>query len=214
MREKAAIFDVGNVLVSINNEPAVTSFLPFVEPTLDRSTLAATLYPLPSSPTWTGPAHEQFHRGEITAEEFYTIVDTHVHFLPSMNFELFSRMWPNRFTLNHEVIALLSSLSTQQRFILSDTNVLDANWLITHYPEVFRQFDALFFSHERNIDKYSHQAWQNILAVSGLPPQAHVFIDDKPDHVERGRELSIQGIVYTNTDNLKTELGKIGFLKE
>lgn len=212
-QESAIIFDLGNVLVSIDNTKALDAFLPFVKKTKDKKQIEQILYPSPALVGWSGTVIGDLHTGKISVRTFYNLVKQKLQFSRGMTFKRFSSIWPDRLMLKDDVAALLPRLKVSHRYILSDTNQLDADWLTKRYSSFFVQFQGLFFSHDQHVDKYSHRAWQNIMNVSKLPPKHHVFIDDRPDHVGRAKELGMYGIIYTDTATLIKNLTSEGLLE-
>jgi HAD superfamily hydrolase (TIGR01509 family) len=212
--KKAIIFDLGNVLISIDNPKGVHEFLPYIEAKKGASEIERILYPssTETKDSWSNSLLRDFHTGKLSSHKFYDHVKKELNFSSEMTFDLFQMLWPDRFSLRVDMMQLLPKLKVSYRFILSDTNPLDADWLLEHFPNLFTQFDHTFFSHNVGIDKYSHQAWHNVMAVSKLPPDHHVFVDDRPDHVSRAKELGIHGIVYTDTKILIHEFTSEGIL--
>lgn len=126
-----------------------------------------------------------------------------------MTLDVFQNLWPARFKRKEKSIAILQRLAPFKKYLLSDTNEMDINAQQKENPDIFAHFDELFFSHQTHVDKYNHQAWRNVLAKSVLPPEQHVFIDDKADHVQRAKELGIKGIVFESPEQLEEELRQL-----
>lgn len=215
--EKAVIFDLGNVLVKVDNKTAVRSFTDAVLSDNTDAVLEEILYQ--SSGGWKDKnsqsplsvLHRSFHLGYLTAGEFFRSLQKHLAFNRDLSQEEFIRRWPRRHTLIDGSYRILKGLKGCKKYLLSDTNELDSLYIIERYPEIFTELDETFFSHQKNVLKYDSAAWKNIMAVSKLPPENHVFIDDIRENVVLAQNLGIKGIVFTGTEALASELAGLGY---
>ena len=216
--KKAVIFDLGNVLVDVNNALTLPLLKSYLIKAYPDEVLEKILYGhAPGAKRWEKMGEEtklieEYHLGHLTSEEFYRKIRGQLEFSENLTFEKFKKIWPARFTRNEEVINMLPHLSRHKRYMLSDTNEMDASWLMANFPDIFLQFDKVFFSFETGSDKYGDTTWQNIIKYSNLSPGAQVFIDDHEGHVDRARSLGFKGIVFTTAKKLREELEKSGYL--
>jgi HAD superfamily hydrolase (TIGR01509 family) len=217
VKPKAIIFDLGNVLVTVDNSLSTPRFAPHLQEEIDLKELENILYGFTKHTGWGKKGdetklYEDYHAGNITTTEFTNEINKLLKFHPSMTPELFQQLWPDRFTRKEKSIELLKRLKAYKRYMLSDTNEMDIELEKKLHPDIFAEFDDLFFSHQTRKDKYSYDAWKNVIRKSGLRPEEHLFIDDKADHVQRAKDLGIQGIVFESPEQLETELQKLGML--
>lgn len=214
MDNKVVIFDLGNVLVKVENSRVLPILKQYItDPKLHPET-ERIFYYTPMEVTEEGSferLHSDLHKGVITLQNFYDYLKAKLPLRDDFTYDVFMRIWPARFRLMENVLKIVKSLNHYHRFLLSDTNEADAQWIGKHYGDIYRQFDRIFFSFETKTDKFSLDTWKNIIQVTGLPPAQHVYIDDNRGHVERARTLGIRGIVFRNSEQLQTELANIGF---
>lgn len=217
-KQKAVIFDLGNVLVSVRNELTLKLFASHLAQTVDNETLEKELYGFAPRNEWgrtmmdIGTIHHHFHKGEISAAQLFEDTKRRLPFKNTLTGKLFRAYWPARHELRSNELGIVRLMKKHLRYMLSDTNELDVNWINDRYPELFAEFDKCFFSHEQRVDKYDLQAWKNILEVSQLPSQSHIFIDDREDHVRRAKSLGMTGIVYKSAGQMVRELTRAGYL--
>lgn len=217
-KQKAVIFDLGNVLVKVDNYKALPHFKKHLKKSIDDHQLEHILWGGFVSLKHEDAKHAQIfidlHLGKITGQALYRDIVARDIFLNSLSFAEFKEHWSaTRFQLMSEVLELVKQLKYLHRFVLSDTNELDFNASAAKFPELFNEFDELFLSHKQKVLKYDLQAWKNIIAHSGLPAEVHLYIDDRKDHVERAKSLGMQGIVFTNAKNLEQKLRFLGYLE-
>lgn len=87
------------------------------------------------------------------------------------------------------------------------------NWSMETFPEARARFDIL-----QMIDRYvvsgaegyvkpDPRLFQVLLDRYGLKAEECTFIDDNPDNVAAATRMGMQGIVFTNADELRKQLG-------
>ncbi len=198
-RTKAIIVDLGNVLVDIDTTKQVEEFAKYLPP-VDLKQLTALLYN--QGNTWQNKLQEAFHQGTITSRDFYNAFMHYIPFEKTLTYEIFINLWPARFSPNVELFKFIKEeCGDYKKYLLSDTNELDFGWITQTYKGIFADFDKMFLSYETHIDKLSRKAWEQIAAESKLPPASHIYIDDNPTHVERGEQVGMQGLVFTDMES-------------
>lgn len=83
--------------------------------------------------------------------------------------------------------------------------------IIRDKVEIIKDFDWLFLSHEIGHRKPEKEIFEYAIDKTGIAPEKIIFIDDIQEFVEAAGRLGINGILYTDINNLKRDLGK--FLK-
>lgn len=217
MKQKAVIFDLGNVLVGVDYGLSIPLFVQYLSRPLSHKKLEAVLYGSYTKANQWGeyeehPIYKEYHRGKVTTKAFYEAIISQLPFKNSLTLEVFSDLWPDKFFRIEETIDILKQLKFHKRYLLSDTNELDADFEKKQHPDIFAEFDKLYLSYERGILKDEIRAWEEIFQISGLAPKEHIFIDDRQDHVRRARSLGMQGIKFTNTIQLQKDLRLMGYL--
>lgn len=76
------------------------------------------------------------------------------------------------------------------------------------YP-VFSLLDGKVVSGDVKLLKPDIRIYESLLAKYSLEASESIFIDDNPANVEGAQEAGIQGIVFTNAESLKEQLGSL-----
>ncbi|HCM37026.1 MAG: hypothetical protein UV61_C0003G0097 [Candidatus Gottesmanbacteria bacterium GW2011_GWB1_43_11] len=213
--QKAVIFDLGNVLVRVNNQAALPHFQKHLAQKFDSKTLENLLYGsmMKGTRTDAGKLHADFHLGKLTMRKFHQHIVKTGYFSETLTFSEFQKYWsPPRFSMIDGTFKILQKMKKHKRYLLSDTNESDFDFCVSAFPEIFAEFDEIFVSHKRGILKYESKAFMQVVETSGLAADLHVFIDDREDHVARARSLGMDGIVFKNSLGLEKELGNLGYL--
>jgi 2-haloacid dehalogenase len=86
------------------------------------------------------------------------------------------------------------------------------NWSAELFPVARRRFDflALFedivVSGEEKLAKPDPRIFELLALRTGVPPEACVFVDDKPENVEAARVAGMDGIVFVDDGSLRAQL--------
>lgn len=70
-------------------------------------------------------------------------------------------------------------------------------------------FDPLVVSAQIGVMKPAAGAYQSVLDWLNLPPQATVFIDDRPENIDGARQLGIHGLHYVAGADLAAQLAPL-----
>lgn len=114
------------------------------------------------------------------------------------------------FKENPDMINLLKELQRQgyQTALLANTFANQA--AIKRELGYYNLFNPVLLSYEIGVRKPDPRAYQILLSRLQVAPQAILFIDDQPANIEAAKKLGIDGIVFTNKDQLVQELKKRG----
>jgi 2-haloacid dehalogenase len=89
-------------------------------------------------------------------------------------------------------------------------------WSAELFPVARRRFDFLtlfedvLVSGEEKVAKPDPAIFALVAERTGLPPEACVFVDDKPTNVEAARAAGMDGIVFVDDGSLRTRLRERG----
>jgi glucose-1-phosphatase len=153
-----------------------------------------------------------FGQGGVTGEEFYRhMVERTGLRLP---YEAFCIAWSDMFWEDEAVLRLIVEAPVAKRYVLSNTN--DIHWLFIRerYPHVLQPFDAVWASHELRMEKPDPEVFRWVTRESGYPAGAHLFIDDLEENVAAAREVGMDAILHTDSDNLWREFMRRGLATE
>lgn len=77
---------------------------------------------------------------------------------------------------------------------------------------IFQLLDGSIISSEEHLIKPEPAIYQRLFDKFGLKPEECLFTDDKAENIEGGKQLGMDGIVFSNAEQYERELQKI--LKE
>lgn len=127
-----------------------------------------------------------------------------------LSYAEFCAAWSDMFWEDPEVIELIANAPVQHRFVLSNTNAIHWEWVTGHYPHVLSRFDRCLTSHECGVEKPDAAIYRRAMQLTGLPPQAHLFIDDLVENVEGARAVGMDAILHTDAIALRAEFRSRG----
>lgn len=152
---------------------------------------------------------EDYETGKVSTAEFLGLARDRGRL--SCSDEVLSTVWADIFWPNNEVIALLPRLKMHYRLLLgSNTNDLHARQFRQQFRDALRHFDHLVLSYEIGARKPNAAFFHHCQRLADCPPEACLFIDDLPANVAGARACGWQGIVYTDTPELKRQLTALG----
>lgn len=128
----------------------------------------------------------------ITVDEFKNIIRENLNIPLDGMIELVKDLQKN-----YNIILLSDHIKEWVEYILENN----------HELEVFKK---RYFSYEIGMMKSDEGTFKYILELENLDARETIFIDDSPSNVEMARDAGIDGIVFNNIEELKTELTKRG----
>ena len=75
--------------------------------------------------------------------------------------------------------------------------------------EIFKLLDGQVISSEEHFIKPEPEIYERLFARFNLKPEECVFTDDRPENIEGGRALGMEGIVFQNAEQYERELREI-----
>ncbi|MCG3150174.1 MAG: Alpha-D-glucose 1-phosphate phosphatase YihX [Verrucomicrobiae bacterium] len=196
----AVIFDLGNVLISVNEARAADRFAART----GKSSADIHAYFL------TTPHSTELALGKITKRQFYWTVAKDLGF--TGDYDELAMIWSDIFAPIPDMIELAQSLAGRRpRLILSNTNVIHADFFLERYPWI-NEFDAVILSHEVGLLKPDAAIYKLAVQRTGLPAERCVFIDDLTANVQGAQAAGLQAIHHQNPVQTRAELTKLGVL--
>ncbi|MFA4992718.1 MAG: HAD family phosphatase [Candidatus Omnitrophota bacterium] len=194
---KVVLFDLGNVLVDFNLEPAIKRISNFCNKGPDG---ISRLF-LDSGVTGS------FEKGELSPEEFYKqakdILDI------KLGYESFVHIWNEIFffsSKNRAVYHIANRLKKNYRIcLLSNTNILHYNYIKDNFP-VFSIFERLFLSFEMGAAKPDKLIYQKVTSALCVWPENIFYTDDRPELIKSASGLGIKSFIFTSAEQLIKDL--------
>ena len=180
---QAFLFDIGNVLVTFDFEPA------FAE-ARKRS----------SRPTLEGfqqieRLKQRLESGQIDDQSFIDGAMEAIAF--EGDAADFRQLWNDVFSPNPPMWEVVEQLAGRfPLYLLSNTSGMHMEHLRSTY-EVLRHFDDGIYSHSAGCMKPGEEIFQQAIERFDLAPAATVYIDDLPDNVVTGVRLGFDTMAYS-----------------
>ena len=200
MQPQAVIFDIGNVLIEWQPERFYDRAIGqarrralFDAVDLDAMNLAVD-------------------RGAPFTETIYAMADAH----PDWRDEI--RMWHDRWiemaapAIPHSV-RLLRALRARGIAVFSLTNfgIQSFDLAATHYP-FMREFDRQYISGHMQVIKPDPEIYARLESDCGVPPEALIFTDDRPENIAIAQGRGWQTHLFENPQGWADRLVALGLL--
>ncbi|CAN5129402.1 hypothetical protein BH23VER1_BH23VER1_25400 [soil metagenome] len=109
----------------------------------------------------------------------------------------FTRIWQEVFSPNPPMIDTVRTLSRQgfSLYILSNTSGLHMDYILRTW-DVFDCFDGAIYSYDVKLSKPNPEIYSQATATFGLTPGETIYIDDRPENADAGREAGFRTFEY------------------
>ncbi|MCA9917127.1 MAG: HAD family phosphatase [Anaerolineales bacterium] len=183
---KAVIFDLGGVLVNYDGRSTFTDISNLIGVSLDK------LFPFYEA------QDHAFGTGKLSGEDyFHKLGET---FGLSADYEAFVAAFCRYQERNETALAFAQALQTRPDVrvgIISNTNVVHADWLHAHIPE-FQKFHSVVLSNEVGLLKPDPAIFQLCLEQLDVPPDQALFVDDNEENVKGGTAVRLHTLRHTD----------------
>lgn len=147
-------------------------------------------------------------RGEIEAEELLVVLKDLVGL--EMNADQLAQTYADSVEPKEEMFELVRELKSNYNLQLySDTPKILYDRVMTDMP-VFELFSEVTLSFRIGKLKDSPEGHKEVIEKSGHSPEEIIFIDDRDEFVDQANELGINGIKFTDIDDLIGDLTELG----
>ncbi|KAG0375442.1 MAG: HAD-superfamily hydrolase, subfamily IA, variant 3 [Linnemannia gamsii] len=191
MSLKALIFDLGNVLLRLNQSATAEGF----------KSLGATNFPTLSQ-HHNSQTIVDIETGKITPQEFRSAIRTSIGLPDTVTDTQFDAAW-NAMLLDFPKgrLELMNTLRKEygyKVYLLSNTNAIHIEYIdrvcLKDYKEETLDpfFDKVYYSHGIGYRKPSKEAFEIILKDQGLQAGECLFLDDMPENVEAAKACGLQ----------------------
>ena len=195
---KNLIFDFGKVLVDYDFEAFFRHYIP---DTARRRAFTPVLY-----------NEEVQHLLDREEQPFDNIIEDLVRKHPAFEPEI--RIFQQHYCelVTYEVAGmreLLARLRQEGYRLYGLTNWCRKVYHTMEQYGIFRLLDGQVISSEEHIIKPEPGIYHTLFNRFGLVPEECVFTDDRPENIEAGRALGMEGIVFRHTAQYERELRDI-----
>ena len=196
---KVIFFDLGNVLVHVYPERAISALAQALQ-----KDVREIKQKWPRKKT----VFEQFERGVISREQFYhLILDGKLQIDSKMFYEIYASI----FELNEKTADIALRLSGKYRLsIISNTNDIHFEKIMSDYSRVMKLFEKPVTSFEAHSLKPEKKIFYYALEKLGCNADQAVFIDDKSENIQAANEIGMHAVPFVSDKQLATDLQKSG----
>lgn len=111
-----------------------------------------------------------------------------------------------------EMMGLLTELKERGYGLYGLTNWSYKVYAVMERLPIFRLLDGSVISSEEHLIKPDVRIYQRVLEKFHLQPSDCIFVDDKQKNVDAAKACGMQGLVFTNADQLRSDLKQLGVL--
>jgi len=191
---EAVIFDLGRVLVDIDNTLLVERLFTGLN-TGDLQELARR--------TMGDPTMVEFNTGRIDVETFYSRMRQAYRW--EIDFDTFKQLWCRIFVPMDGMEQLITQLrvrSSVKLGLLSDTDPVHWHHIITTWPWI-GVFEKPTLSYQLGVMKPDPAIYMKAAENVSTPPEICLYIDDLQDNVDGARAVGMQAVLFKNIPQLK-----------
>ena len=152
---------------------------------------------------------DEFHTGAISEQTFWHWISAELGEpapeIRSLWYEAFRAAYVPKL----EVFSLASSLHDRgyKTALLSNTELPAVGFF---HEQNYNMLDVLVFSCVEGIAKPEREIYEITLNRLGSKAEQTVFTDDRCDYIKGAREAGLNAILFESTDQLKSELTRLG----
>jgi len=200
-RFRAIIFDIGRVLIRVDISRAMNG-------------LASGLSLTPAD-VWTAiqrdPRWLDWQEGRISPRDWHLHLTKRVGV--SLTFEQFGEVWNRALDPNPiQAESFLDRLSKNYRLaLLSNTDPIHMSNEEARFP-FFRFFPIRIYSYRIGASKPDPLIYRAALMACKVRAEEAVYIDDVAAYTEAAQRLGMTGIVFQSSEQLQSNLRKLGIL--
>ena len=89
-----------------------------------------------------------------------------------------------------------------RRVVLSNTNEIHAGYCRRKFPEIFKHFDVIFFSHEIGLRKPEPEIYEHVINNLNAEPDKILYFDDHIEYLEPAGRLGIKGVCVNSPEDI------------
>lgn len=199
-RIKAAIFDLGNVLIDFDHIIAAKKISNFCKKSPQE---IFNLF-------FDSKLTSLFEEGKISPQDFFLKVKETLNL--KIEYDEFVPIWNEIFFLtekNKAACKLAGELKKYYKLlVLSNINVLHFEYIKKTFP-ILNTF-RIITSYELGFRKPQKQIYQKVLEILDTSAFQCFYTDDRIELVESAKKLGIQGFVFKDIEQLKKDLLYLG----
>jgi len=207
MTIKTIIFDLGGVIVDFdysNFYKQIISLSPLEKP---QSRILLEFF----------RQSDLYHQGKMTDEEFYKLA-CEILQVCMLNQNQFYDAFNSIIcgTCQPEMVSLIKKIRDTKKYkLIALSNVNSSHWgyILNNKLEFLDYFDEFILSHKVHVTKPDLRIFQLAIEKSGCKAEEIVYVDDGLNNIRAANDLGIQGLYFTNIDDLIEEFKKLKIIR-
>ena len=161
---------------------------------------------------YNGPDWQAAKLGRMTSTAYWRQMMTALGLDPAGDVEAFKAELFEGEQLNQAVVAIAEQLHARYPLALLSNATDDLDWLLEQRFGIRHLFDVVINSALVGLAKPDPRVYQLALDGLNLPPEAVLFIDDKPRNVVAAEALGISSLCFTDAATLVRDVRARGLL--
>jgi len=199
---EAIIFDMGRVLVAIDNGLLVNRLFTGLSET-DVQEIARR--------TMADAAMVDFNSGRIGPEAFFERMRQRYGL--AVDYDQFRQLWCDIFYTMEGMEELVAQLAGRYRLgLLSDTDPLHWACIRRRWPWIERTFESFTLSYQAGVMKPDPAIYRAAAQSVQTTPERCLYVDDLEDNVQGAVRAGMQGVRFEGVEPLRQHLAGLGLL--
>ena len=154
-----------------------------------------------------GDDGKAYRRGLIDGDVFWERAKERLGI--DLSTERLSEIWHSSYKPVEGMFGLLEKLSKRHALYFLSDNTKERVEYLSKYG-FMKYFKGGLFSYEAGMTKDNPEIFLALLEKFSIPASQSIYIDDKPEMVERAKGLGMEGIVFSGIEELEKALRELG----
>ena len=198
IRIKAVIFDFGRVISFQKPDSLFRAYEEELE--LAPGTINQIMF---ESQAW-----QDALIGRISAKDFWHMIGPALGLASREKIDDFHRRYHADESIDRGVLSIIRQLHGRYKLAVLSNSPPDLDEWLSDWG-ILDLFDVVYCSGDEGMIKPDPVVYNSTLNRLGILPHEAVFIDDTIGHVKAAQSLSIHGILFTESEQLKLDLNRL-----
>ena len=206
MKVKAIVFDLGGVLIDLDFSNFYNQII--IQSPLNKPQTPIMLEFFRQS--------DMYHQGNMTDDEFYQLACDLLQVCMLDQSDFFNAFNSIISGYNAKVVEIIKEIREVNQYkLIALSNVNSSHWdyILRKNWSFIGWFDELILSHETHLIKPNPKVFEYAIKKAGCKPKQILYIDDGLNNIRSAKELGINCIKFTNSEELLEELKKLNVIK-
>ncbi|MFX1428361.1 MAG: HAD family hydrolase [Promethearchaeota archaeon] len=205
MKVKAIIFDLGGVLIDLDFSNFYNQII--IQSPLNKPQTPIMLEFFRQS--------DMYHQGNMTDDEFYQLACDLLQVCMLDQSDFFNAFNSIISGYNAKVVEIIKEIREVNQYkLIALSNVNSSHWdyILRKNWSFIGWFDELILSHETHLIKPNPKVFEYAIKKAGCKPKQILYIDDGLNNIRSAKELGINCIKFTNSEELLEELKRLNII--